>query len=100
MHLGSPRCGRTYVHCVHSDKGGPDLCCMCLRVYLSLCPPPGSMFVLSLFDKMWHPNLTEAEAVAMMEAGIHEVKTRLAIAPTNFIIKIIDANGIRTCKVL
>lgn len=25
------------------------------------------MFVLSLFDKLWHPNLTEAEAVNMME---------------------------------
>ena len=31
------------------------------------------MFVLSLFDKLWHPNLTEAEAVDMMEKGIAEV---------------------------
>lgn len=29
--------------------------------------PAGAMFVLSLFDKLWHPNLTEAEALDMME---------------------------------
>lgn len=55
------------------------LCCPCCT---------GSMFVLSLFDKMWHPNLTEAEALNMMELGIAEVKTRLAMAPTAFNIKV------------
>ena len=32
------------------------------------CPagPAGSYFVLSMFDKLWHPNLTEAEALEMM----------------------------------
>lgn len=58
----------------------------------------GSMFVLSLFDKLWHPNLTEAEALDMMEQGIAEVRTRLVVAPTNFIVKVIDANGIRTVR--
>lgn len=46
----------------------------------SLLPPPpsatGSYFTLSLFDKMWHPNLTVDEATAMMEAGIAEVRAR------------------------
>mmetsp|Transcript_3761 Transcript_3761/g.6264 ORF Transcript_3761/g.6264 Transcript_3761/m.6264 type:complete len:198 (-) Transcript_3761:567-1160(-) len=58
----------------------------------------GSMFVLSLFDKLWHPNLTEAEGLDMMKQGIAEVKRRLVTAPSNYIIKIIDANGIRIVK--
>lgn len=33
----------------------------------------GSYFTLSLFDKMWHPDVTEDEALKMMEAGIAEV---------------------------
>lgn len=34
--------------------------CVCLS-------PAGSYFALSLFDRMWHPQLTEDEAIAMME---------------------------------
>lgn len=60
----------------------------------------GSNFVLSLFDKLWHPDLTEAEAVDMMEQGIAEVKRRLVVAPAHYIIKVIDKNGIRTVKVV
>lgn len=58
----------------------------------------GAMFVLSLFDKLWHPDVTEAEAVEMMEQGIAEVKRRLVVAPPAYIIKVIDKNGIRTVK--
>jgi len=56
------------------------------------------MFVLSLFDKLWHPNVTEAEACDMMEQGIAEVKRRLVVAPSAYIIKVIDKNGMRTVK--
>jgi hypothetical protein len=34
---------------------------------VSLLPVAGSYFALSLFDRMWHPDLTEDEAIAMME---------------------------------
>jgi 20S proteasome subunit beta 4 len=64
------------------------------------CVHAGSNFVLSLFDQLWHPNVTEAEAVAMMEAGVAEVKRRLVVAPPAFIIKVVDKNGIRTIKTL
>ncbi len=40
-------------------------CCCCCHRLLA-----GSYFALSLFDKMWHPNITLDEAVTMMEAGI------------------------------
>lgn len=31
--------------------------------------------MLSLFDRRWHKDISEAEAVELMEAGIEEVKT-------------------------
>lgn len=108
------------------------------------CParPAGSYFVLSMFDKLWHPNLTEAEALEMMRKvgagcgyigctrgvhrqahactcrsqpvghvlalqpclpypaaapqGVEEVKSRLVVAPPKYLVKVIDAKGIRT----
>lgn len=57
--------------------------------------PAGSYFVLSMFDKMWHPNLTQAEALVMMEKGIEEVKRRLVVAPPHYIIKVVDKDGIK-----
>jgi 20S proteasome subunit beta 4 len=47
---------------------------------------------------MWHPDLTEAEALAMMEAGIKEVQKRLVVAPPHFVIKVVDKDGIRAVK--
>ena len=35
----------------------------------------GQNFVLSLFDRLWHKDLTEEEAVKLMELGIEEVQT-------------------------
>lgn len=58
----------------------------------------GSYFVYSLFDKLWRRDLTEDEALVMMEKGIEEVKARLVVAPPSYIIKIVDENGIRTLK--
>ncbi|MEW5310457.1 MAG: hypothetical protein WDW38_002254 [Sanguina aurantia] len=58
----------------------------------------GAMFTMSIFDKMWHPELTQDQAVAMMDAGIEEVKRRLVVAPAHYIIKVVDKDGIRTVK--
>eukprot|EP00798_Chlamydomonas_sp_ICE-L_P006401 gene6401-3015_t len=58
----------------------------------------GSYFVLSLFDKLWRPDLTEAEALDLMLQGIDEVKRRLVVAPASFIIKVIDKDGTRVVK--
>ena len=33
----------------------------------------GSYFVLSMVDRLWHPDLTQEEAVKLMEKGIEEV---------------------------
>ncbi|GIL63804.1 hypothetical protein Vafri_17806 [Volvox africanus] len=58
----------------------------------------GSHFTLSLFDKMWHPELTVDDAVAMIDAGITEVKKRLVVAPPHYIIKVVDKDGVRVVK--
>lgn len=60
----------------------------------------GSMFTMSIFDKMWHPDLTEPEALDMIHAGLEEVRRRLVVAPAHYIVKVIDANGIRTVEVI
>jgi 20S proteasome subunit beta 4 len=56
----------------------------------------GSHFVLSLFDKLWRPDLSEADALEMMKKGVAEVKERLVVAPPRYIVKVVDAAGTRT----
>ena len=56
--------------------------------------------MLSMFDKMWHPDVTEAEALDMMLKGIDEVKERLVVAPAHYVIKVVDKAGIRTVKTI
>lgn len=65
-----------------------------------MSPPAGALFVLSMFDKMWHPDVTEAEALDMMLKGIDEVKERLVVAPAHYVIKVVDKAGIRTVKTI
>jgi len=60
----------------------------------------GSYFVLSMFDKLWRPDLTEEEAIELMLKGIEEVKRRLVVAPPHYAIKVVDKNGIRTARVV
>ena len=60
----------------------------------------GSYFVLSMFDRLWRKDMTEEEALELMEKGVEEVKRRLVIAPPSFIVKVIDKAGIRTVKTL
>ena len=89
---------------------GQQRCCMHARVlarwlderarFSPPSPPPrahaGSYFVLSMFDKLWHPDVTEAEALEMMRKGVAEVKSRLVVAPPKYLVKVIDKDGIRT----
>lgn len=55
----------------------------------------GSMFVLALLDKMWHPDCTEDEAMEMMKKGVAEVRLRLAVAPAKFAVKVVNKDGIK-----
>ncbi|KAK9869037.1 hypothetical protein WJX84_005186 [Apatococcus fuscideae] len=55
----------------------------------------GSYFVLSMFDKLWHKEVSQEEAFEMMKKGVAEVKARLVVAPSAFIVKVIDKDGTR-----
>jgi 20S proteasome alpha/beta subunit len=39
----------------------------CHVMHYRNCAPAGSYFVLSLCDRLWHPDMTEAEALELME---------------------------------
>lgn len=60
----------------------------------------GSYFAMSIFDRYWKPDLTESEAMQVMERAIGEVKKRLVIGPSNYLVKIIDKNGTRIAKTI
>jgi 20S proteasome subunit beta 4 len=58
----------------------------------------GALFTHSILDKYWTPEITQAEAVAIIDKSIEEIKLRLVVAPPHYVIKVIDANGLRTVK--
>lgn len=54
-----------------------------------------SYLILSIFDKYYKEKMTVDEAVALADKCIQELKSRLVIAPPNFVIKIVDKDGAR-----
>jgi len=58
----------------------------------------GGMFCNSLLDAHWKPDLTETEAVALMDMCIKELHTRFMISMPNWLIKIVDKDGIRVLR--
>ena len=60
----------------------------------------GSYFCLSMLDRHWTPDLTEEDALKLMEAAVAEVLTRLVVAPPAYVVKVVDAAGIRTVKTI
>ena len=60
----------------------------------------GSNFVLSLFDKLWRPDLSKDDALEMMKKGVAEVRKRLLVAPQAFQVKVVTADGIEDLGML
>mmetsp|Transcript_25612 Transcript_25612/g.36101 ORF Transcript_25612/g.36101 Transcript_25612/m.36101 type:complete len:202 (+) Transcript_25612:234-839(+) len=54
-----------------------------------------SNFCLSIMDKEYREGLTEADALLIIEHCIKEIATRFLINQPNFMIKIIDKDGVR-----
>ena len=52
-------------------------------------------FISSVFDREWKKDMTEEEGLEVVRKCIHELHTRFMISQPNFVIKIIDSNGIR-----
>ena len=87
---------------VAGTHGGPSLYWI---DYLATCHPMnvagtgyGSYFVLAMLDALWTPDLTQADALALMEKGIDEVVKRLVVAPPAYVIKVVDKDGVRVVK--
>jgi 20S proteasome alpha/beta subunit len=54
-----------------------------------------SAFCLSIMDRDWKEGLTQDQAVQIVEKCIKELKTRFLISQPNFIIKVVDKEGVR-----
>ncbi|KAE8717621.1 Proteasome subunit beta type-2-B [Hibiscus syriacus] len=55
----------------------------------------GSYFFLSMMDRHYHSNMTVEEAIDLVDKCIMEIRSRLVVAPPNFVIKIVDKDGAR-----
>lgn len=56
----------------------------------------GSMFIKSILDNNWHENMQEDEALQLVRTCIREIQTRFVAAPSCYVVKVVDANGVRT----
>jgi len=52
-------------------------------------------FCMSTMDREFTPNMDQQAALNMVQKCIHELRTRFLLAQDNFIIKIIDENGVQ-----
>ncbi|KAL0376647.1 UNVERIFIED_CONTAM: putative RNA helicase SDE3 [Sesamum calycinum] len=55
----------------------------------------GSYFALSMMDRHYRRDMTVEEAIELVDKCIMEIRSRLVIAPPNFLIKIVDKDGAR-----
>ena len=55
----------------------------------------GSYFALSMMDRHYRRDMTVEEAIKLVDNIISEIRSRLVVAPPNFLIKIVDKDGAR-----
>ncbi|KAL6971423.1 Proteasome subunit beta type-2-A [Sarracenia purpurea var. burkii] len=55
----------------------------------------GSYFSLAMMDRHYHSNMSLEEAINLVDKCIIEIRSRLVVAPPNFVIKIVDQDGAR-----
>lgn len=55
----------------------------------------GSYFSLAMMDRHYKNDMTLEEAIDLADKCIMEIRSRLVLAPPNFVIKIVDQNGAR-----
>lgn len=54
-----------------------------------------SNFILSIFDRDWRPDMTVEEGLGVLRKCVNELHTRFLISQPNFVIKIVDKDGVR-----
>ncbi|RWW25558.1 hypothetical protein GW17_00010097 [Ensete ventricosum] len=55
----------------------------------------GSYFSLSMMDRHYKSGMSLEEAIDLVDKCIIEIRSRLVVAPPNFVIKIVDKDGAR-----
>eukprot|EP00173_Palmaria_palmata_P000962 Plantae.Rhodophyta-Palmaria_palmata.ctg14944.p1 GENE.Plantae.Rhodophyta-Palmaria_palmata.ctg14944~~Plantae.Rhodophyta-Palmaria_palmata.ctg14944.p1 ORF type:complete len:220 (+),score=55.38 Plantae.Rhodophyta-Palmaria_palmata.ctg14944:164-823(+) len=55
-------------------------------------------FVLSTLDRFWKKNMSEDDALKVLQKAIDEVQKRLVINQPRFCIKVVDKDGVRILK--
>ncbi|KAK8934698.1 Proteasome subunit beta type-2-A [Platanthera zijinensis] len=55
----------------------------------------GSYFSLSMMDRHYRNGMSLEQAIDLVDKCIIEIRSRLVVAPPNFVIKIVDQNGAR-----
>ncbi|CAD5184875.1 proteasome subunit beta type-2-B-like [Musa acuminata AAA Group] len=55
----------------------------------------GSYFTLSMMDRHYKSGMSLEEAIDLVDKCIIEIRSRLVVAPPNFVIKIVDKDGAR-----
>jgi len=55
----------------------------------------GAYFTLSVMDRHWKPNMTIDEGIQLIGKCFYELNTRFTINYPGYIVKVVDANGIR-----
>merc|ERR1719253_427982 len=85
--------------CGYDDDVGPSLYFI---DYLASCQKLdkgahgyAGFFVNSLMDTHWKPGMTLSEALDLLEMCFAEIQKRFMVSMPNFIIKVVDKDGVR-----
>lgn len=57
-----------------------------------------AMFVTPVLDREWKPDLTEQEALEVMDHCIVAIQKRFLVSMPSFTIKVVDKDGVRTVR--
>ena len=83
----------------YDDKAGASLYFMDYLAALQKVPYGAqgyaSMFCLGIMDREYREGLDQAAALKIIEQCIHEMHTRFLVSQPNFVIKVVDKDGVR-----
>ncbi|XP_068150866.1 probable proteasome subunit beta type-2 [Drosophila tropicalis] len=58
----------------------------------------GSIFCSSIYDRYWHPNITQEEAYDVFKKCVLEIQKRLVVNLKNFTVAVVDKDGVRNLE--
>lgn len=55
----------------------------------------GAIFASSIYDRYWHPKITQDEAYDVLKKCVVEIQKRLVINLPNFNVSVVDKDGVK-----